>query len=341
MSGDTHPLVSIVTPMYNNAEYLRECIESVREQTYPNWHYVIVNNCSTDGSAEIAHEYARLDPRIRVHDNQEFLPVVANHNLAMRQISPSSKYTKMVFSDDWLFPSCLEDMVTIGESHPHVGIVGAYGIQGDEVEVKWSGLPYPSASVPGREICRRYFLDGVYVFGTSHSLLFRSDLVRSRENFFNESNIHADREVCVDLLRNCDFGFVHQILTYTRERRGSLTAYSRTVNTNVGGRLYELNTYGGDFLSQREYLICRRKLLDEYYNYLAVSRMLGGRDSKFWNMHKTKLVAAGFQFSYYRLLQAMLARWWRALWNPAETLHKIRCRRGSEIPRAKAVAHPH
>ena len=50
MTSRTLPLVSIITPLYNNAEHLSECIESVLAQTYPHWDYTIVNNCSTDGS---------------------------------------------------------------------------------------------------------------------------------------------------------------------------------------------------------------------------------------------------------------------------------------------------
>jgi glycosyltransferase involved in cell wall biosynthesis len=324
MSSEFQPLVSIVTPMYNNAEYLAECIDSIRSQTYQHWDYVIVNNCSTDGSAEIAREYAKKDPRISVHDNTEFLPVVFNHNCALRKISPASKYCKMVFSDDWLFPRCLEEMVALCEAHPEVGIVGAYGLQGEETAVKWAGLPYPSTVVAGRELCRRYFLQGLYVFGTAHSLLFRSDLVRSRDPFFNQSNLHSDREICIDLLRSCDFGFVHQILTFTRERKGSMTEFSRSMNTNVGGRLYELITYGQDFLSSEEYLACRSKLLHEYYNYLAVSVLRGGRERKFWSLHRKKLAAAGVEFSQIQLVAALLARWWRAISSPAETYHKLK-----------------
>src|SRR5258708_32012111 len=80
------PLVSIVTPMHNEAEYLAECIESVLAQTYQNWDYTIVDNCSTDGSAEIAHRYAERDRRIHVSQNRELLPVIPNHNAALRQI---------------------------------------------------------------------------------------------------------------------------------------------------------------------------------------------------------------------------------------------------------------
>ena len=327
MSSQSTPLVSIVTPMYNNVEYVAECIESVRAQTYAHWDYVIVNNCSTDGSAEIACQFAEVDSRIRVLDNEMLLPVMANHNHSLRQISPASKYCKMVFSDDWLFPHCLEEMVALAEAHPSVGIVGAYALQGLETTVKWAGLPYPSNRVDGREMCRRFFLEGIYVFGTAHSLLYRSDLIRSHDPFFNEANSHSDREICIDLLRNCDFGFVHQVLTFTRERSGSLTDMARRLNTNVGGRLYELVKYGPDFLSPREYSSCRAKLVNEYYNYLAVSLLLGGRDAEFWNFHRQKLAEAGVNFSYGRLSFAVLARCLRSVTHPPETLEKLRLTR--------------
>ena len=163
-------------------------------------------------------QIAAADCRIRVLDNEAFLPALANHNHALRQISPHSIYCKMVFSDDWLFPRCLEEMVALAEAHPNVGIVGAYGLEGDGKFVKWAGLPYPSNCVNGRDVCRRVFLEG-HVFGPAHSMLYCSNQVRSHDPFFDESNIHADAEACFDLLRNCDFRFVHQVLTYSGVQR--------------------------------------------------------------------------------------------------------------------------
>src|SRR5206468_158785 len=173
----TDPLVSIVTPVYNNASHLKECIESVLAQTYTNWDYTIVDNCSSDGSAEIAHRLAEKDPRIRVRENKRFLRALENHNVALRYISPASTYTKVVF-------------------------------------------------------------------GSANSVLYRADLVRGRDLFYNEAHMNADDEVCFELLKDCDFGFVHQVLTFTRVRPGSMSAMSGNMQTSFPGFLNILLTYG-------------------------------------------------------------------------------------------------
>jgi glycosyltransferase involved in cell wall biosynthesis len=140
MTSRQGPLVSVVTPVHNGERYLRECIESVLAQTYEHLDYTIVNNCSTDRTLDIAYKYADRDPRIRVYSNEISSRVIESHNVAFRQISPQSKYCKVVHVDDWLFPDCLEKMVGLAEDHPSVAIVGAYGLSG--TKVAWAGLPY-------------------------------------------------------------------------------------------------------------------------------------------------------------------------------------------------------
>lgn len=325
MDSRSQPLVSVVTPVYNNAQYLPECIESVLAQTYKNWDYTIVNNCSTDGSGEIARRYAAKDPRIKVHDNPEFLRAVPNHNNALRQISPDSKYSKIVFGDDWIFPRCLEEMVAVAEEHPSVGIVGAYGLE--EHRIYCSGLTYASRVLPGRDICRRFFLEGLYVFGTSTSVLYRSDLVRSRDPFYNEANFHADAEACVVLLKTCDFGFVHQVLTFKRMQAGSLTrSVSWDLMTYRGSLLHTMVTHGREFLTREEFDACMDRLLTDYYNFLAVSLMRGRRDARFWSYQEQQLRET-VGFSRARLARAVLARLLRAVLNPYETIEKLQERR--------------
>jgi teichuronic acid biosynthesis glycosyltransferase TuaG len=63
--NDKAPLVSVITPLYNTEDYIAETIGSVLKQDYTNWEMIIVDDCSTDGSASVVERFARQDPRIR------------------------------------------------------------------------------------------------------------------------------------------------------------------------------------------------------------------------------------------------------------------------------------
>jgi glycosyltransferase involved in cell wall biosynthesis len=324
------PLVSIVTPVYNGADYLRECIQSVLNQTYSNWDYTIIDNCSTDGTLEIAQQYAAKDPRIKVHRNSSLLRAIPNHNFALRQISPASKYCKVVFGDDWIFPGCIEEMVQLAEAHPSVGIIGAYALEGQRIS--WEGLEYPSHMVSGREICRRHLLEELYVFGSANAVLYRADLVRGRDPFYDESNIHADTDICFDLLKSNDFGFVHQVLTYTRVRPKSLSEMTNDLGTSFACMLRILVAHGRDYLTPKEYRIRLTKHLSEYYVFLGKSLMLN-RKPDFWSYHKGALTQSGYGFSRARVnFGAMRAVATVAL-NPESTIRKLLSRRHREQSR--------
>lgn len=304
MHAPSSPLVSIVTPAYNEQSFLPECIESVLAQTYPNWDYTIVDNSSTDGTKLVAQKYEQSDPRIRLLRNDSTIPAIQNFNLALRQISPASKYCKMVLADDWIFPECLEQMVSVMEEHPTVGIVGAYGLK--EKWVLWAGLPHSTRFFSGRQICHDRLRGGPYIFGSPSSVLFRSDLVRKHDPFFNESNPHADSEACLKLLKESDFGFVHQVLTFSRDDRpNSMLNTSRALNTAAASFLRELVVYGPYFLSAEEYEDSLNRMVSGYYEFLGTS-LLQKRDRKFWDFHKKELKESGIEFKYSRLARALV-----------------------------------
>ena len=320
MNTQPQPSVSIITPVYNGARYLAECIESVLAQTYQNWDYTIVNNCSTDETLQIAQRYAARDPRIRIHNNATFLTAIANHNHSLRQVSPTSRYCKMVFSDDWLFPECLERMVALAEANPSVGIVAAYGLQGSTV--MWTGMPYPSTVTSGREACRRRLMNGPYVFGTGTSHMYLTAVVQSREPFYNEANVHCDSEVCFQILQHWDLGFIHQVLSYTRAPDAeSLTGEANRLNTIASSTLYELITYGPVFLTAEELRVCLNAKLDEHYAFLAHSVLEGGES---WDFHKSKLSEYGLKLDRMRLARAVFVKGASALLtSPTRTMGKL------------------
>ena len=319
------PLVSILTPVYNGQKYLAECIDSVLSQTYQNWEYLIVNNRSTDGTLDLAQPYALRDPRVRVHTNEEFVNRGENHNIAFRRISPQSKYCKVVHADDWLFPNCLTEMVELAEAHPSVGVVGSYGLNG--VRVAWDGLPYPSIVTSGKEICRKVLLGGLYVFGSPTSHLIRSDLIRSRNAFYNTNEFHMawmDQEACYDVLQGSDFGFVHQVLTYSRHHDESATASITRggLGADFPSQLNLLKRYGPVYLDKEEYDKHLRSFLQQYYRFLGQSVLFRLRDKPFWDYHKSALDHVGLPFSLTRVTKASLSEIVDTLLNPLQMAAK-------------------
>ena len=266
------PFVSVLTPVYNGGKFLEECIQSVLNQNYENWEYVIVDNQSTDNSSEIIQKYASQDSRIRVHHNEEFLPQMENLNHAFRQISPESKYCKVVHADDWLFPDCLSEMVKVAEEYPTVGIVSAYRIDSseDKASVELDGLPYPSNFNSGKEIARKYLMNGTSYFGSPSSLLIRSDLIRKRDRVYEESFYATDTAACIDLLQESDFGFVHRVLTFTRYHNTSITSTLAKENyAFLQARLYTRLKYGNYYLTEIEHKEAVRRMLNLFYILLS------------------------------------------------------------------------
>jgi len=322
----SRPLVSVVTPLYNCEEYLADCIESVLGQTYDNWEYVIVDNCSTDRSFEIASGYAARDDRIRLIKATEFVGAEANHNRSIRLISAEARYCKFVFSDDWLFPNCVEEMVKLAEANPSVAIVGAYGTDG--CNVLWTGLrgrrfdiPPPASRdvVNGREACRNKLLGKPYVFGNTGSQLIRCDEIRKRPVFFNEQNIHADQEVCLDILQDTDFGFVHQILTYSRRREQSESSFARDYNSIILGDFVIFLRFGPVFLSAGEYQSRLLELSWEYHRTLG-RNVLRMRARDFWDYHRKTLAVFGGAIDYSQLARATAYEFGAGLLQPRAAL---------------------
>jgi len=312
--------VSVLTPVYNGAKYLPQCIESVLAQTYQHWTYIIVNNRSTDDSLSIAREYERKDSRIRVHDNPQHLPMLQNFNSALRQISPDAKYCKIVHADDWLMPECLERMVALAEANPSVAIVGAYRLE--ENRVTLDGLPYPSHVVPGKQICRATLLGDLYVFGAPSNLLLRGDIIRQRTEFYGSEGLHADTDTCYEVLRDSDFGFVHQVLTFTRRHNEAATAFSRRMNTYLPGNVGSLVKYGHFYLSDDEYQRRFRQLMADYYRFLA-GALFRRRGKDFWQYHTEQLSRFGYPIQRLRLIRAWIQLAAERLVHPARMVRSL------------------
>ena len=330
-------LVTVITPVFNGAPYLQDCITSILEQSYGNLEYFIVDNCSTDASLDIARAAAAADSRITVVQADEHVGPIQNWNRSLADIGDDSEYIKFVHADDWLFQTCIARMVELADRNENVGIVSAHRLEEDRISL--DKLPEAAPLVPGRD---EYTMDGrsvasailferAYVVGSPTSFLLRTSLVRGVDPFFSTDYLHADKEACLRLLQECDFGFIRQVLTFTRRHNEAITSLMSTLDSRRQENLLLLEQYGPVFLSDSEFLLARKRELRDYYQFLA--RNVGtGKGSDFWKSHEDILDRAGCPLKRMRLAKTFLGQWLNPRSAMKEFLNSTRNRKDQATP---------
>ncbi|NMB70461.1 glycosyltransferase [candidate division WWE3 bacterium] len=114
------PFVSVVMPVYNTEKYLKIAIESILNQTYKNYEFIIIDDASTDSSIQIIESY--VDPRIKIIKNSSTLRVTKTINVGIRVAT--GKYIVRMDSDDYSFAERIENQVKFMESNPDVVVCG-------------------------------------------------------------------------------------------------------------------------------------------------------------------------------------------------------------------------
>ncbi len=162
------PLVSVFTPNYNNSKYISETIESIINQTYENFEYIIIDDCSTDDSWDIIQSYSKIDKRIKCYRNKTNLKIVETRNRGFKRSSPEAKYYSIIDSDDVAILNRLEKQINFLENNPDYGMVGSnaviineeskiigkrnYPLENEEIKKKIGNInPFTQSSVTLRK----------------------------------------------------------------------------------------------------------------------------------------------------------------------------------------------
>ena len=294
--------VTVLTPVYNGAEFLAECVDSVLRQSFSDFRYIIVNNRSTDKTLEIAQRYASQDERVHVVNNDTFLSMASNFNRAFSLVPADSKYVKVVCADDWIMPTCIEELVSYLEAHPSVGIVSCYQQSGENV--RWCDLPPEIDFLSGREACRLALLNGLHFFGTPTSSLYRGDMIREAPFFASESP-HCDTNACYEKLGHWDFGIVQRLLSVERVHDRQITSQIAEVSAGDLAYLEMLFTYGPRYLEASEYSARFDEVYRAYCSGLGRA-LLNLKGKKFWDYQRRELAKLGLKLDYRLVLNGAL-----------------------------------
>ena len=119
------PKISVLMPAYNVEKYIAESIESILNQTFTDFEFLIINDGSTDGTAQIIKEYAKKDKRIRFIDNKKNQGLIAVLNQGLDLCT--GEYIARMDSDDISLPERFAKQVEYMEMHPECGLLGTAG----------------------------------------------------------------------------------------------------------------------------------------------------------------------------------------------------------------------
>lgn len=175
------PAITVLMPVYNGEKYLREAIDSILNQTFKDFEFLIINDGSTDSTEQIILSYT--DPRIRYVKNEANLKLIATLNKGFDLAR--GKYVVRTDADDTNHPDRLKLQYEFMEAHPEVGLLGTgFETFGENQPVKQ--VVYSSSH---NIICFRHLYQIHLSHGTS---IFRMSVVKQHQLYFDPAYAHAE-----------------------------------------------------------------------------------------------------------------------------------------------------
>ncbi|HUL01093.1 MAG TPA: glycosyltransferase [Nitrospirota bacterium] len=210
------PKVSICMPNYNFAQYLPEAIESVLKQSYTNYEFIIIDNCSTDNSADIIKRYAESDSRIQFGVNEHNVGLVNNLNLCLKKAQ--GEYIKFLFSDDMLASDkAVERMVSVLDSDHEIALVATsrYLIDDRSTIKKVLSEYHGKTEYAGTEIIQDCLIEQKNKIGEPSVVMFRRK--HTGRGFDGRYRQAVDLEMWFHILEQGKFYYLDEPLCSFRE----------------------------------------------------------------------------------------------------------------------------
>jgi len=237
------PKLSLITLVYNQAPFLAERVRSIRAQTFQDFEWIVLDDCSTDGSAEILRQQLADMPQLKhliLHENN--LGVHPSFNEAISWCE--GEYVHHAAGDDSCDPTFLERAVAFLETNPDVGFVhSAYQVIDSENKVVRTIRPLKQTGVqPGVEVFRRLALRGNFI--CSPSVTFHRKRYESIGGLSNDWVYAGDYELWLKFSMHWDVGYISEPLVHWRRhpqaisKRGTISPEGASEPYRVLARVF-------------------------------------------------------------------------------------------------------
>lgn len=135
-------LISVLMPVFNVEPFVAQAVESILNQSYKNFEFIIVDDCSSDATLSICRHYAENDSRIKLFRNESNLGIAKTLNFALS--NAGGKYVVRMDGDDVSVPDRLERMKQYLDEHKEISLVGTSTITIDSDGNEVGRTPFPS-----------------------------------------------------------------------------------------------------------------------------------------------------------------------------------------------------
>ncbi len=207
-------LISVILPVYNGEKYLKEAIESILNQTYKDFEFIIINDGSTDKSLDIIEKYKKEDERIIVI-SRENKGLIATLNEGIEKAK--GKYIARMDQDDISLPNRFEEQLKFLEKNPEIGVCGTWvEVFGENRNpILWK-MP-----IKDEELRPRLLFSVTFAHP---SVMMRKGLINQYNLRYNEKYINAeDYKFWLDFSKYTKFGNIPKKLFLYRYHETSVS----------------------------------------------------------------------------------------------------------------------
>ncbi|MBE9011371.1 glycosyltransferase [Pseudanabaenaceae cyanobacterium LEGE 13415] len=220
------PLVSVVIAAYNAEAFISDALDSIQAQTYPYFEVIVVDDGSSDRTAEIVRSYSQNDDRFRLIQQENF-GVAASRNLAIQQ--SSGKYIAPIDADDVWYPKRLEKHVQrLEASDESVGLVYSWSMYLTESGKIRAYSPFGQlGAAEGNVLAILVFYN---FLDNASTAMFRRSCIDAVGNYNTELKTCEDWDLYVRIAEQYRFAIVPEYLIGYRQYSGSMSTKCVTMS---------------------------------------------------------------------------------------------------------------
>lgn len=288
------PLISIIMPVYNAAQYLETAINSVLNQTFGDFEIICVNDCSKDNSLEILQALSKKDNRIIIINSPENVGAGEARNLALNKVA--GKYITFIDSDDTISPDLYESVYNLAESCNADEVVWGVTEKHYDKKDRYKGsvleIPEKNIATTKTDVMEMLLsLEKGTLFGYQCNSLYKADIIKDNNIKFEKALFYEDFFFNLEFVKHSKIlaTLDHGGYYYFKRINNSITnRFSKDYYNLSYRRIQETFDFFRDnnYINSNVYNVLGDKLLR--YTLSAVCRnfyvqsMMNGKERKQW-----------------------------------------------------------